>query len=178
MRIVVTRQMIDATFDFIEGRRTKKESDSVVLRGVRGAKFPASLLRSPDEESPLSYYMDGEKQAVIAETFNLPKNMPAVYGRIGRRYARQVELYWTYTAVMEFIQSICDKPIEIIFPSGGEYDALIIRCYENDIATVGDFLTTFVRYEVTTLRNRTLKITGETFDAVFANIRAACYSLL
>lgn len=178
MNIVVTKRMIDTAFDFIEGRRVKKESDGVVLRGVRGAKFPASLLRSPDEVSPLSYYMDGEKQAVIADTFNMPKNTPVVYGRIGRRYARQVELYWTYTAVMELIKPVCEKPIELIFPKGGEYDALIVRCYERDITTVGDFLTFFVRYEVTTLRNRMIKIKGETFDTVFANIRAACYALL
>lgn len=178
MEIAITKKMVDITFDFIEGRRVKKESDSVVLRGVRGAKFPASLLRSQDEESPLSCYMDGEKQAAIAEKYGMPSGVPVVFGRLGRRYARQVELYWTYTAVMEFIQPVTQKPIETAFPSGGEYDALLVRCYKRGITTIGHFLDFFVRYEVTTIRNRLLKITGEAFDVIFANIRAACYELL
>lgn len=178
MEIEVTKQMIDATFDFIEGRRTKKESSSVVLRGVRGAKFPESLLREPNEETPLSCYMDGEKQAVIATKFNMPKNMPVVYGRVGQRYARQIELYWTYTAVMEFIKPVCDELIENIFPTGKDFDPLIVRCYAQEITTIGDFLNTFVRYEVMTVKKRLIRAEIEVFDAIFANIRAACYALL
>ena len=178
MDIKVTKQMIDATFDFIEGRRTKKEGNGVVLRGVRGAKFPESLLREPNEESPFSYYMDGKKQAVIATKFNMPKNMPVVYGRVGRRYARQIELYWTYTAVMEFIKPVCDKTIEKVFPTGTSFDPLIVRCYAQEIATIGDFLNAFVHYEVTTIRKHLIRAEIEIFDAVFANIRAACYALL
>lgn len=44
MEIEVTKQMIDATFDFIEGRRTKKEGNGIVLRGIRGAKYKKCVI--------------------------------------------------------------------------------------------------------------------------------------
>lgn len=178
MKIEVTKKMIDSTFDFIESRRLKKESNNVVLRGVRGDKFPANLLLEPNTESPLSCYMDGEKLAVIAEKFNMPKNMTVIYGRIGQRYARQIELYWTYTAVMEFIKPVCDKPIESVFPTGNAFDPLIVRCYEQGVTTVGDFLDIFVRHDVLTVRKRLIRVQLEIFNAVFTNIRNACYALL
>ena len=177
--IKVSKQMIDEVFDFIEGRRVKKESGAkmIVLRGVRGAKFPQSLLRGQDEVSPLSRYMDGIKQVDIAAEFDLPTDN-ATYRRLGVRYAKKLELFWTYTAVMEFISPVLDIKIESVFPTEGEGEAVLLKCYQLGVTTVKDFLNLFVRYEVRTVRVFFLKCGTVIFDTIFKKIRRNCYSLL
>lgn len=176
MEVEITKQMIDELFDFIEGRRIKKEQGGVVLRGVRGAKFPASLLIEPSEESPLTYYMDGIEQKHIAEKFNV-SNRTSTFQKIKAKYARQIELYWTFTLVMDFLKPVLEMPIEEIFPKGEkQFDSAIVLCYQYEIMTVGDFLTSFVRYEVVTMKRR-LRI-AMFIDTIFGNIRETCYGLL
>lgn len=173
MEIKVTKQMIDDCFDFIEGRR--KKDGGRVLREVRGAKFPASLLLQENEQSALVDYMNGVNQKTIATRYNLPQRNN-VFQIMKFRYAWQIELYWTYTAVTEFLKPVFSLPLEQVLPVGKKTDTTLIACYAEDIMTVGDFITTFTKYEVVVLKYR-LKV-EKTKDLVFNSIREACYAEL
>ena len=177
--IVVSKQMIDEVFDFIEGRRIKKKSKikTIILRGIRGENFPYNLLRREGEISPLSRYMDGVKQSDISKEFNLPKDN-TTYRRLGLRYAKKLELYWNYKYVMSFTTSVLQKKIEDVFPRGGECETVLLSCYALNIVTVEDFINLFVRNEVKIIRTSLLKIRTELFDIVFKAIRNSCYQLL